>query len=93
MFNNLGYKKNLFILPFDHRSSFAKLFGFTNAVLTQEEKEIITKAKEIIYEAFEKAVSEGISKEDAAILIDEEYGDKIIRDAINQNYNVILIYV
>ena len=90
MFNNLGYKKNLFILPFDHRSSFAKLFGFTNAVLTQEEKDIIIKAKEIIYMAFEKAVPEGISKEDAAILVDEEYSDKIIRDAINQNYNVIL---
>ena len=90
MFNNLGYKKNLFILPFDHRSSFAKLFGFTNAELSLEEKEIITKAKEIIYMAFEKAVSAGISKEQAAILIDEEYGDKIIRDAINKNYNVIL---
>lgn len=90
MFDNLGYKKNLFILPFDHRSSFAKLFGFTNAELTQEEKEIITKAKEIIYIAFERAVSVGIPKQDAAILIDEEYGDKIIRDAINQDYNVIL---
>ena len=90
MFNNLGYKKNLFILPFDHRSSFAKLFGFTSPNLSPEEKEIITKAKEIIYMAFEKAVSAGISKEQAAILIDEEYGDKIIRDAINKNYNVIL---
>lgn len=90
MYNNLGYKKNLFILPFDHRSSFAKLFGFTNAELTQEEKEIITKAKEILYDAFKKAVSVRISKEEAAILVDEEYGDKILRDAINQNYNVIL---
>lgn len=90
MFNNLGYKKNLFILPFDHRSSFAKLFGFTNPNLSPEEKEIITNAKEIIYVAFKKAVDQGISKEQAAILIDEEYGDKIIKDAINQNYNVIL---
>lgn len=90
MFNNLGYKKNLFILPFDHRSSFSKLFGFTSPNLSPEEKEIITKAKEIIYMAFEKAVSSGISKEQAAILIDEEYGDKIIRDAISKNYNIIL---
>lgn len=77
----LGYKKNLFILPFDHRSSFIKLFA---------EKNTITRAKEIIYEAFRKSVSKGISKEQAAILIDEEYGDKIIRDAVNQNYNVAL---
>lgn len=90
MFDNLGYKKNLFILPFDHRSSFAKLFGFTNAQLSPEEKKIIISAKEIIFMAFEKALSEGISKEQAAILIDEEYGDKIIHDAINKDYNVIL---
>ncbi len=90
MFNNLGYKKNLFILPFDHRSSFAKLFGFDILNLTPKEKEAIVLTKEIIYEAFKKSVSESISKEQAAILVDEEYSDKIILDAINKNYNVIL---
>jgi len=90
MISNLGYKKNLFILPFDHRSSFIELFGFTNPDLSYGEKEIITKAKEIIYAAFKNAVEQEIPKEQAVILIDEEYGDKIIRDAISQGYNVIL---
>lgn len=90
MINNLGYKNNLFILPFDHRSSFIELFGFTNPDLSSGEKETIIKAKEIIYAAFSKAVEHGIPKEQAAILIDEEYGDKIITNAINQKYNVIL---
>jgi len=90
MFNNLGYNKKLFILPFDHRSSFIKLLGFTNPELSSKEKEAITKAKEIIYEAFKKAISEGVPKENTAILIDEEYGDKIIRDALAQKYKVIL---
>jgi myo-inositol catabolism protein IolC len=90
MINNLGYKKNLFILPFDHRSSFIDLFGFINPELSSEEKETITRAKEIIYVAFRRAVEHEIPKEQAAILIDEEYGDKIIRNAINQDYNVIL---
>lgn len=90
MINNLGYKKNLFILPFDHRSSFIQLFGFTNPDLSSGEKTTIAQAKEIIYSAFKNAVEQEISKEQAAILIDEEYGDKIIRDAISQNYNVIL---
>jgi len=90
MLNNLGYQKNLFILPFDHRSSFAKLFGFIEQNLTPEEKETITKAKEIVYEAFKKTVEQGIPKDQAAILVDEEYGDKIIKDATVQNYNVIL---
>jgi 5-dehydro-2-deoxygluconokinase len=90
MINDLGYRNNLFILPFDHRSSFAKLFGFINQNLTPEEKESIVKAKEIIYEAFKKTIEQGIPKDEAAILVDEEYGDKIIQDAISQNYNVIL---
>lgn len=90
MLNNLGYKKNLFILSFDHRSSFINLFGFANPDLSSQEKETITNAKEMIYVAFKKAVEQEIPKDQAAILIDEEYGDKVIRDAINQDYNVIL---
>jgi myo-inositol catabolism protein IolC len=90
MINNLGYQKNLFILPFDHRSSFTKLFGFVNPNLSPEEKKIISHAKEIIYAAFKEAIEQGIPKEQAAILVDEEYGDKVIRDAINNNLNVIL---
>jgi len=90
MFNNLGYNKKLFILPFDHRSSFIKLFGFINPELVSKEKGTIYLAKEIIYEAFKKAILEGIPKEEAAILLDEEYGDKILKDAIEQKYNVIL---
>ncbi len=88
--SKIGYDKPLFILPFDHRSSFIKLFGFTNPELVLKEKETIYLAKEIIYEAFKKAVSEGVPKDKAAILVDEEYGDKIIKDAIGQKYNVIL---
>lgn len=90
MINNLGYKKNLYILPFDHRSSFANLFGFTNPELSSSEKETIVRGKEIIYVAFRRAVEQEIPKEQAAILVDEEYGDKIIRNAISQDYNVIL---
>ena len=87
---NLGYQKNLFILPFDHRTSFAKLFAFTSPNLSSKEKETITLAKEIIYSAFKKAVEQEVPKENAAILADEEYGDKIIQDARDNNYNVIL---
>jgi len=90
MSNDLGYQKNLYILPFDHRASFAKLLGFTNPNFSPEEKQAITLAKEIIYSAFKKAVEREVPKGNAAILIDEEYGDKIIQDAKNNNYDVIL---
>lgn len=88
MINDLGYKKNLFILPFDHRGSFAKMFGFID--LTFKEKEYIKQAKKIIYEAFKKSVLESISKEQAAILVDEEYGDEILKDAKVEGFTTIL---
>ncbi len=88
MIDNLGYKKNLFILPFDHRASFAKMFGFAN--LTLEEKNYIVSAKKLIYEAFRMSLSQGISKKEAAILVDEEYGDEILKDAGNQGITTIL---
>lgn len=88
MVSNLGYNKNLLILPFDHRASFAKMFGFVN--LTSEEKDYIISAKKLIYEAFRKAVEQGALKDQAAILVDEEYGDEILKDAINQEFITIL---
>lgn len=88
MNTNLGYAKNLFILPFDHRSSFAKMFGFVN--LSQKEKDYISSAKFIIYEAFKKAITQGVSKDESAILVDEEYGDKVLKEAKNQGFTTIL---
>lgn len=86
--NNLGYDKPLFILPFDHRSSFAKMFGFTK--LSQEEKDYISSAKFIIYEAFKNATMQGVPRDESAILVDEEYGDKVLKDAKDQGFTTIL---
>lgn len=80
MQNNLGYTKNLFILPFDHRGSFEKEF----------KKETISNLKQIIYEAFQKAIINGIPKEYAAILVDEEYGDTILKDAKREGFTMLL---
>lgn len=88
MVNNLGYNNSLFILPFDHRASFAKMFGFTN--LTSEEKNHIVSAKKLIYEAFKKAISQNVPKDQAAILVDEEYGDEILKDARAQGFITLL---
>ena len=90
MQNNLGYTKRLFILPFDHRASFAKIFGFAIENITQQQKEYMKQTKKLIYEAFKKAISQGISKEEAAILVDEEYGDEILKDAKIQGFTAIL---
>ena len=90
MHNNLGYNKPLFILPFDHRSSFLKLLDAVGRLPTDQEIQKIKEFKEIIYEAFKKALSDGIKKDEAAILVDEEYGDKILQDAKSNGFNIIL---
>ena len=63
--------KRLYLLPFDHRETFApKLFGWQGP-LNAEHAEEIGAAKQVIYDGFQAAVAGGIQKEHAAILADE----------------------
>ncbi|MEK7534030.1 MAG: DUF2090 domain-containing protein [Patescibacteria group bacterium] len=90
MANDLGYNKNLFILPFDHRSSFIKdMLEITSKNLTPQATKQIVAEKETIFEAFKIAV-EYVPKDQAAILVDEQFGDRILRDARNNGFTTIL---
>ena len=74
--------QKLYILPFDHRESFAQMFGFLeDEVVTPEEVSLISDYKHIVYEGFLLALKMGVPKESAAILVDERYGDKIQEEA------------
>jgi 5-dehydro-2-deoxygluconokinase len=68
--------KKLLILPFDHRSS------FINDILSSKEysKKKIEKMKEMIFEAFLLSIKDK-DKESFAILVDEEYGEKVLKKA------------
>ena len=92
MKKDLGYTKPLFILPFDHRGSYSKkVFGIEGRAPTPEEMEEMKVLKYVIYQAFEKAVSEGRPPKDgAAILVDEEYGEAVLNDARAKGYTVCL---
>ncbi len=82
----IGYNKPLYVLPFDHRSSFEKgLFGWTGA-LSKEQVEKIAQSKEVIYDAFKLAVSKGVPRESAAILVDAQFGATILHDANRNGY-------
>ncbi len=77
----LGFDKPLYILPFDHRGSFVtKMFGWHGA-LTPEQAAEIAGAKQVIYDGFRSAVTAGVPKEKAGILVDEQFGAAILRDA------------
>lgn len=76
-----GYTKKLAILPFDHRSSYIHgLFGWKEP-LNVEQALTVAESKRVIYEGFQKA---RIPKEEAGILVDEQYGVGILRDAVQQ---------
>jgi myo-inositol catabolism protein IolC len=77
----IGYNSPLYILPYDHRSSFEKgLYGWTGA-LSAEQTERIARTKEVIYDGFKLALTKGLPKDRAGILVDEQFGAAILRDA------------
>lgn len=85
----IGYKKDLFILPFDHRGSFQeKLFGIKGRVPNAEETQRIASYKGIIYEGYKKALKLGVPQQSSGILIDEQFGADIIKDAVKNGYSV-----
>ena len=80
-----GYDRALYILPFDHRGSFqAKMFGWESPLSAAQTAEI-TRAKHVIYDGFKCALINGVAKEKAGILVDEQFGAAILRDAASNN--------
>lgn len=79
-----GYANPLYILPFDHRGSFETgMFGW-HGTLTPDQTAKIAAAKKVIYDGFKAALSGGVRKEEAGILVDEQFGAGILRDAAKQ---------
>jgi 5-dehydro-2-deoxygluconokinase len=87
---NLGYDKPLYILPFDHRGSFqTKMFGWKGK-LTAEQTAEVAAAKQVVYDGFKAAVAGGVPREKAGILVDEQFGAAILRDAARQGYTTAM---
>jgi myo-inositol catabolism protein IolC len=82
-----GFNQPLYVLPFDHRGSFeTKMFGWHEPLTVQQTAEIAA-AKRVIYDGFLKAVADGVDKAKAAILVDEQFGETILRDAAAQGFH------
>jgi myo-inositol catabolism protein IolC len=76
----LGYDKRIYIMAFDHRGSFKKLYGISGTP-TPEEKARIQDGKMLIFEGLERAIEEGASRDCAGVLVDEEFGAEVARKA------------
>lgn len=71
----------ILILPFDHRSTFAKtLLGFEYPTTKSEAKQV-TKMKSVVWDGFLLARKYTADKNKLAIMVDEEFGSSIIKKA------------
>src|SRR3989344_4913317 len=78
----MGYEKDLLILPFDHRGSMLKkLFGMEGRQPTNEEAAKFRALKQMVYEGFKKSLKMGVPKQKSAVLVDEQFGAEIMKDA------------
>ncbi len=76
----------LYLLPFDHRHSYISGMHHFTPPLTAEQHAAVTDSKRVIYDGFRGAIANGLPKNRAGILVDEEFGVEILRDAAIQGY-------
>jgi myo-inositol catabolism protein IolC len=71
---------DIYMLAFDHEVEFDELFvsGETSSL---RERSLIRFAKSLVFSGVETAISRGLPRENAAILIDELYGTAVAREA------------
>ena len=73
---------NLYILAFDHRGSFKKkMFGIVGREPNVEEQARLEDAKRLIFEGVQQAISDGAPADSVGILVDEEMGAGVAREA------------
>ena len=81
-----GYTLPLYLLPFDHRHSYVTgMFHFTPP-LTPDQHEAVAESKEVIYDGFREALGRALPVAYAGIMVDEEFGADIVRDAVMSGF-------
>ena len=84
------YDKPLYILPFDHRGSFETgMFGWKGE-LTPIKRRRLPPPSRSSSTASRPAVADGVPKQKAGILVDEQFGAAILRDAASQGIHTSL---
>jgi myo-inositol catabolism protein IolC len=87
---DLGYTKSLYILAFDHRGSFQKKMLGIAGQPTPEESLRISDAKRVIFEGFQRAIEEGAPRDASGMLVDEQFGGDLAREAKAQGYTLAM---
>src|SRR5262249_24088632 len=77
----IGFDKPLYLLPFDHRGSFQSRMFDWKGILRAEQTASIASTKQASSDVFKAAIGGGVAKGRAGILVDEQLGSAILRDA------------
>ena len=87
---NLGYDKALYVLPFDHRQSYVTEMFHLEPPLTATQRDQVINSKQLIYEGFRQALTEGVPFDAAGILVVEQFGAAILRDARQRGFVTVV---
>ena len=85
-----GYNQPLYLLPFDHRHSYLTGMFHLDPPLTADQRRAVAESKEVIYDGFRNALGLGVPTASAGVLVDEEFGADILRDASRNGYLTVL---
>ncbi len=83
---NTGWTSPLYLLPFDHRASYVSDMFHFPLPLSAAQHEAVAASKRLIYDGFRQAQKNNASTAHAGILVDEEFGTDILRDATLRGY-------
>jgi myo-inositol catabolism protein IolC len=83
---NIGYNLPLYLLPFDHRHSYVSGVFQLDLPLTETQRQAVIESKHVIYEGFRYALGGDLPVDTAGLLVDEEFGADILRDANRNGY-------
>src|SRR5207247_3900795 len=62
------------------------MFGVSGRAPTEDETRMISDAKSLIWEGFQRAVEDGAPKDAAGVLVDGQYGPQVARAAREHGY-------
>jgi myo-inositol catabolism protein IolC len=82
----VGYNQPLYLLPFDHRHSYVRGMFQLDSPLTAAQRRAVIESKQVIYDGFRYALGDGLAADTAGLLVDEEFGADILRDANRNGY-------
>ncbi len=86
----LGFVGTMYLLAFDHRASFQKKLLGVRGEPTPEEIVRIVDAKTLIFEGMLRALDDGLMREGAGVLVDEQFGADVARKAKSEGLLVAM---